>query len=675
MKVFEIEESLKELHGQAMHWIRNGSLDRYREVNETYQEVILTFASVGSRFGVTLVGPIDQLSRYLYEEITESLSRGGREIAFEAVGNPYSIALRILDKRSEPVIDAMLRLLVDAYEASRSQTSDVATIVGSHAALELEEFMEFVITPRFTGSTSEREWFASLLGLTFSHAANLGRAMIDATDRTEFSELLERWMRVLEHWSPEYAHPDRLDLQMMQERLGESHQEVIVARAQILENEKQAELKKRLEDKRTHYLMSLLVWALRRPRGEEGSSLVTSILDRFPTLQSLLDGIDVALEREWTVERSPLSHWVYSEAEPRSAVQSYAADLGLFRTMLVTALTYVETANDALQVRPRPWVRLHLGELASILQGVESTDREFQLLAAPPDFDQRKTNLLGALQSAAEVQNQTEREQLRAASLSANKIAHFRSLVTREWRASTQVPTLFKAAGIELTQGVSGLRDDVGISNWFPKALFVEPTRLGGLEGNAAQLGRVLGGSEMKALVDAIDAVRDPASGETLGKQIANSARQFESSHESTTVVLPYVWSLRRELSEVITSREPASDWSLEETELHAFVGLLGSTPVFFSRTVPDDSILLLDLRNFCEWTYFFDPQEDLPLRIESFNAEEAQEISARSPEGESSDLSERVQESVRVFAPKWWDLVVRDEAAAVRLQLPEELI
>jgi hypothetical protein len=281
-----LSEAADRLHEEALDTIRGGSLGRYEEVLDAYEEALLAFPTAWARYGRRFdyqtargsnllgIGQTDRFLMNLGGELREAARSDVRDIAFAAAYMPARIARRAYDLDAIELSRRALGLTLVVYTAAgRGPATEIAEIVKDKSWRHLYEFALYTPAPYVEGrggvSPEERRKASEFLGLVFAAYNSLLAEMVDLRDLSTLREADRSWSRILLHWEPEHEEPFEELVDDMARELGEDDPRVRETRQQVEAKGRKVAVKKELFGLRAAYRYGLCFWALRRLREAE----------------------------------------------------------------------------------------------------------------------------------------------------------------------------------------------------------------------------------------------------------------------------------------------------------------------------------------------------------------------------------------------------------------------
>lgn len=273
----DLTDALDQVHAEALRAIRTGDPASFERTAGTYLEVTAAFAQAWAahshlpdpRAGLGIIeDPIRRLMRSVYEELHLVVRQDSREIMFEATSLPTSMSTIGINAGVLDLSREGLRLAIELYRlASAAPRSEVASLAQDRASTLLLEHGEYrVAYPLGREDTpfEQRLALVPFAHLIYGFIAELMRMMIETRDITSIQAVDSRWTDFLEHWTPEYSHPDDWDVNRLKEEHGEDDSRAQTAARQAAENKALASEKKALTDSRSRLRFGLAFWTIHR---------------------------------------------------------------------------------------------------------------------------------------------------------------------------------------------------------------------------------------------------------------------------------------------------------------------------------------------------------------------------------------------------------------------------
>lgn len=659
-----LRRMVSDLHDEAMATISQGRLSWYKDVNQTYREITIAFPREAKRFGSPKwaespgffsLGPIDQIERAMYEEMTSAINSDNREIAFEAVKTPRRIAVDALSIEADDLALRMLKFLIHGYRLGRSRASDLGKIVASHVALLIVECVDLYIVFPLTRDTpadaAAQQRLADLTLRAFGVLADLARCQIDAGDREELRELEDRWNSMTEISPNQYSGPDDLDIAFVSE-----HEDDGSVSADVLRS--LASIRGDLLSRYRLHVVQLLHWALRNPTRNDRDTqqhVIDLLGRRFSGLRDLTVAFNDALEAQWQ-GGTVLDSWIWEVERPGYGGGVSAPDEGLLTSFVIFGLGKLNPSQESA-LPPYRWIRLHKEELASRTAAL--TGEEDELLAVlvdMGDLEQRKSRFLELLDEAGRTQELEEKEVLRRAPLAGNLVTGFAEHVAEAWRRSRVLPSIL-AATAGTVSAAEPSTEDIAHYEWLPKAFFVEPVTLGGMHSFASRLGTRLANHELGMILDQISEKNALPEASSLAEQAHLAVQRFPSPRNELVVLIPRMWKLRSALGLQEFGTEAPQEWGLQTEQMHTFAGYIDGVPVFLVGKVPDYQMVIVRM-GALDVTYLLDSVVNGPyIDVEAFDEDAAVALARESDPDQQrnpSELATQIQERVRAKVARW---------------------
>ena len=706
-----IAEILEELHEESLEAIRGVRPVLYGDVSDTYAETLLAIPLAWARYGQRFTAevaqgldwvseaPLRQVSRNLYTEIAEAVRGHSSEMAHEAIGLPYTVALRAVPLGAHALAQSMLDLLVGAYTVSRTALdTEIGDLSAEWAARFITEFGSFAMESRLTDeklSIEQRREAALFIEEAYGSINSLLKEMLEAGDLSKLAEIDDRWSLALETWNPEHASPRGFEVERLADQLGAEDPRIAEAEALARINDELASTKTRLLSLRTAYRFGLCYWALRKLRVLTPDEMAgwlpifEHFASHFSTPEQAAAGADEALRLEWSSARGPWTHWVVSEL-PEGRAHSIGVDISFLETFLVLALIRINPETSQAPLPGLPWMRTYRDELERLLNGLVE-EGAIQRLIEPDQLSARAERLRELISDAARRRQELEDEELRDTDVSAERTEKFMSALKDNWLKHRIAPVLFRwVEAYSRDEAPDGEEGWFGMDRLLPKDLFVDESRVVGGDMVAADLGRALAHGEMDRLCTEIaEAVEIEGEGET--RTFAESvrsciARQEEASYSVRLILTPVSWRIHRDmgLPERFAPRPNLpTGLDLPSESLHWYAGVLEEAAVIDWPAVPNDRIYFADLEAFGLWRqYPVSPEgEEVLVEIRTYDQAGAVELAQRdqelfrTPERESVEArAAEIRKHVLLHVRTRFVLEKKDTMAVRFLRIPEDL-
>ncbi len=120
-------EQLGQLHQQAVQAARDGLEDRWRQIADGYEQVLLALPPAAAEFDIPFagivaapgffgIGPLQRIQRYLFEETRAAIDADNAQVVEEITAFPSRIAARAVEIGAPTIATSMLALYPDLYQ-------------------------------------------------------------------------------------------------------------------------------------------------------------------------------------------------------------------------------------------------------------------------------------------------------------------------------------------------------------------------------------------------------------------------------------------------------------------------------------------------------------------------------------------------------------------------------
>lgn len=709
MRKDTLSEAADRLHEDALEAIRGGSIGRYEEVLDTYQEALLAFptawARYGQRFdyqaarGSNLLG-IGQTERFLMNlgsELREAARSDVRDIAFDAAYMPARIARGAFELDAIELSRRTLGLTPLVYSAvGRGSASEIAEIVKEKTWRHLYEFARYPLEAHVEEpegvSPEEHRRASEFLRQVFAAYNSLLLQMVELRDLETLREADKSWSRIFLHWEPEHEEPFEELVDATAYELGEADPRVKEARQKVESKMQQVAVKEDFFSLRTACRYGLCFWALRRLRESEAPSewilIFEYLASYFKNVEQIIHAVSVALAAEDTL---PWSDWILSDL-PQEEVHFVGADPEILRAFVTLMLLSTDLEARASFIGPLEWMPVKLEQVMQLLDEVLQDEAlKGHLLPSEERLQDRAESLRAALRQAAEAQKGLEEEKIRESPLAPGKLENFKRSLHEGWSENRLVAPLFQLVGSyeESSENPPGDAGWFGTDDWLPKDMFVTEPQVYGAESIAHQFGFSLANGEMNTLLNRLS--DSPSEGEDAGplpeKVHTILQKMAEEGYSPSVILAPMSWRLMRDMD---IEGGPRRRNTLSPPEgippkaaRNNFRGLVDEVPVFGLLRTPKDRIWIVDLAAFatCRQWLVNEKGEYLRIEFEVFNEEQALDLAREYPNVLQSDERESVADRAAAIRSRAYlrvrerfEIKIEDQKAARRLDVPEEL-
>ncbi len=532
-----LSEAADRLHEEALEAIRGGSLGRYEEVLDAYEEALLAFptawARYGQRFdyeaarGSNLLG-IGQTERFLMNlgsELREAARSDVRDIAFAAAYMPARIACRAFELDAIELSRRALGLSTVVYAAvGRGPATEIVEVVKEKTWRHLYEFARYPLAARVEEreGVSEEEYgrASEFLRQVFAAYNSLLAQMVELRDLETLQEADRSWSRILLHWEPEHEEPFEELVDVMARELGEDDHRVMEARRKAEAKGQKVAVKEELFGLRTAYRYGLCFWALRRLRESEAPGEWVSVFEYlasyFKNVEQIVHaaGVALAAEAEDTV---PWSDWILSDL-PQEEAHYVGADPEILRAFVTLMLLSADLEARASSIGPLEWMPVRLEQIEQLLDEVLRDEvLKNHLLPGEERLQERVKVFRESLKRSSQEQKELEEEKIRESSLVPEKLKDFKRTLRESWLKNRLAAPLFRLVGAyeDVSEHPPSEAGWFGTDEWLPKYLFVPEPQVYGGESIAHQFGFRLANGEVRELVNKLS--NSPGEGADAG--------------------------------------------------------------------------------------------------------------------------------------------------------------
>jgi len=401
----DLNRLASELHGEAIQAIRGARLSTYDELAEAQASLLLAIPETWERkFGQQYTsdlasgifplarGPIDRVSRNIYEQVTTSLSVDVREIALSAAYQPIRIASRAASVGAVGLVNEMMR--VSRGLGTLPSTGQIATLVRDHAWLNFWNLLQFIICPLVEDSSATAERRRQAVDMVIyglQTIAEITKGAIDSRDGAMFAEVNRAWGHIHEFW---------LDVQV----------------AEYLPESLDKDLAVTIRDKRDQLQFTVACWLIHRLLANPDSPQLVTMLEHARMPYSNPAQIPRSAALAGADERQEvLSDWIMSEL-PSGEMHNIDSQTPLLSTTALLLLASMSPRGQTLD--PSPWLLSNRQELLQMVESL-STRSDIPTMLAPTaaDFDSVVAATKSAIAEAAARQAQIDDNALIAATI------------------------------------------------------------------------------------------------------------------------------------------------------------------------------------------------------------------------------------------------------------------
>jgi hypothetical protein len=687
----QLERAIEVLHRDALGSIRTAHASRYESVADAYEGMLLAFPRAWAEYGQEFEegiatgfdlfsGPFDQVIQNLFEEMVVALEVGNREIALTAATLPVRVAIGAVDLGASALIRRLLNLQVSGYRycSELDTTSPLLQLVKERFSRHLIEFGWLHVGSRLedrTLSVESHKRIADALRIMFDITRDLLKTMIDHSDLAGAKSLDEGWSEVIQHWDPEYFHPQPHDLEFLGQELSDEERSRLERQAD--QNAELASLKGSLVDRRARHRFALAIWSLRAYRaGEDSKSLefFRTFAGHFPRLEDVVGVTDLVMSSD-IHETSDWDRWILEERGGRVGVLDTQGPI-LDGFLTLAALTVSPGGQAAID--PLPWLRDQRERIEERLRALESDERMNEVT---PDWNERLESVKSAVLEAAQRREEQSRAELAEASIDSEKVDRFVASVKEGWsqhRLGWALHDHWRRSVVNEGEGPSLVWRQ---GAWVPKTFFL-PTYPAELR-FGSDIGRGVADAEMEQLITALSGAPASEHQGSLEDRVAFASGQIRDAGFVPSIALaPVSWRLREYVFGLRRRNlEEAPQW-VPEGSRHWYVGGAFDLLFFDWPRIPTDRLYVLDPSQFSvfkSWT--FPDGELLQVRVMTFDQDEAHRLATEQPNlmaDKGVSVEERAFEArlhVYVHGQEKFQIERVAAEAARAVQLPKELV
>lgn len=126
-------EQLSQLHRQAAHAAREGLQERWRQIADSYEQILLTLPPATDAYGQPFigaiaapgffgVGPLQRIQRYIFEEARTAVDADNAELIDEILAFPARVARRAVRIGAPVIASTMLSLYPALYQLAQERS-------------------------------------------------------------------------------------------------------------------------------------------------------------------------------------------------------------------------------------------------------------------------------------------------------------------------------------------------------------------------------------------------------------------------------------------------------------------------------------------------------------------------------------------------------------------------
>ena len=682
---------LDDLEEEAVAAIRAGGPATYQFVADAYVATLMEFPRSWQRYGQEYntalaqgieffpTGPVDEIRQQFYTNVVEALRAGSDEVLLTAAYLPINACTRALQYRADGLLSKMLGLSPAFLAAAWAHGGDKGRLLEGRAARHLIEFTRFYLQPRLEeGVLDDRLRFGEYVRLVYSQIGTMLKLGVDA-GRVEFLRHLDGdWGTLLEHWEVETFSPHPAEIPQLEEAANRGDAGASERLAQARANARLAELNEELAELRIILRFGLALWAWRQqPPSWDASFAYFS--GKMGGLNSLAEITAKAVSAE-DRDAVPWGDWILGTLQ-EGRVHVIPGPEAVVETFIAAALRAVNVEGETPALPPAEWMPVYLDHAREVLTGAVADQRNSNLA----DVAERAERVRAAIEAGAQAWREQERLSTIEAPLAPEKVAAFREQARAALQKARVLPGLLRLGGA-VTAIDAPPENPPRMQIQAPKALFVENSRLIGLEMAAGNVGRQMTRLELEPLLqpmesaDAGQLVADdpeaenaPEFVEQLRRLVARATQAPEPSY--VVLLIPVQWRLSQAMGfSFLRSVAPPEEWGLSEGAAHDFAGVFEGAPVFQLPWVPDNVLYVVDLAHYVtaeEWQPSEEEIVTVTLVDEDEARERAQHDSGRDQVGED-EIVRRWRETALVTVDPGLRLSdQRDDSAVTAIALP----
>ncbi len=686
-----LSDHLNQLHDEALDAIRRSQPAVYDGIADTYVAALMEFptiwatykqeydANIASGHSVIPIGPVDQVQRAMYEELTLA-AEGNREIMFTAAALPMRVAQLAIDVRASGLVTKMLALYPQIYAIGANTPGEVADLLKERSWIHLKETLRFRIRPRLENlSEAIRDRAIDDAKHVYKYFANLLRLAVDRGDLDSLKKADEAWESSLR--SLTLSEPDPAEVKFLEAEAADGadvQAELASARSALAT----ATAAKSLADYRTAARLSLLAWIWHK--GDEldqadAIELFTYLAGRLGSVASASNATTatLAIERD-TRHTDLLSDWIlYEQGEGAHAVPFEGH---LFSAFVTVSLMRIKSDVPIPPLEATSWMTQFEDQLKREIDTVIKDHRLEEL--GVKDAPERAALLKDALAAGASAWRDAEAADVRAAKLHQPYVDEFEAFALEALADARFIPNLLEYGGATVHEETSPpVPEDLTLETFLPKKLFIENERMLGRDWVARDFGHGIAFRETRRFLDLLAEGSEAITFDDTFDTAVRSAivTMAKDGYSPSIALFPVNFRLLRELN--LPYRADAiplpSGLALGESARSGFRGFLEEVAVFQLPDVPDDRLCLIDVRTVSMGQVWRVARPDR-MHVAAIDEKSAQEIIARQAPAETDDSeSSRIQnlmDHVRVTACLDTTFDIDDKDAARWVEIPANL-
>lgn len=683
-----LNDELARLHGQAMAVARAGRTEEWRAIGELYELVLLALPRAARKIGVPFegaiaapgffgYGPLQRIAEHLGDELEAALSSSDAELVSAIAYVPGAMAQEAVRMGAVRVAIEMIKTYPRMYWLARrepeprSRAAELLLDRSTRHLVELDYTVEKGLQEAGDDEQPRRE--AAQLGrVLFSQINTILKTALDLSDDEVFTGLERKWAK------------------MFQDEIAYIYEEP--------GDEPDTDSLAGLDRYRSVLQLGLAMWAMHllAQGGSDGKAMREKALRvlsaRLGDIEQLFDSLERA-ERRDEAESVPWTTWFLQEL-PEDEAHMIPTNSELLFTTLLLAVARLDMQGVS-ELRPREWYESRGTEIHSAFGQLRDGADQWSVALEPVggaehpagaedwrDAWLAKVERLEAMLSGArEIAIEQRRAEERAAAIDPELVGELRTGLIETIQKSRLVRDLFAAQDALEARTEGDPPEPRASRTWLPKRLFIQGSRLVGVDRTGRDLARPSRNEEMTRLHEALRGVECEAPEGDLGERLRLRIVELaEAGRPATLLLLPVSWQLRKSLGLQEWGHAPFESGLVPASHRGEFAGLFDGVPALDSPWTPEDRIYLMNLPSvarFIEW-----PSEDgsgVELELRTFNEAEAREFLAKHPETREEGASEEttvkiLQERLLCSQFMRWQIEPSEEPAAYCLIVPEDL-
>lgn len=687
----DLVDHLAQLHDDALEAIRYGRPAAYDDIADTYVAALMEFpaawatykqeydASIASGLSVIPTGPVSQVQRSLYEEMTLA-AEGNREIMFEAAALPIRIVRQAMDVRASGLLPKMLALYPQMYTIGASTPGEVSSLLKERSWIHLKEILRYPIRPRIESLSKEaRSQAIEDARQVYKHFVTLLRFAVDGADVDGLTKADDAWEESLRFLGFVDADPSELEyLEAELARGIDVQDELDAARSNLAIST----AIKSLAEFRSAARLSLLAWVRHKSESldeTDSIEMINCLARRFGSVASVANATAKALALETENRHADLiSDWIlYEEGE---GVHTISSDSHLLAAFAATSLLQIRSGSPVPQIEAASWLAQYEDQIKQELKRIAADPRLLNI--ATTDATERAALLADAIASAASRWREHEAAEVRNAPLHQPYVDEFEKMALDAMNDSRLVPKLldYRDAVVHEEKPPPD-PDNLALETFLPKELFIENERMLGRDWTARDFGQSIAFLETQRFLQVLASNGKPVDAENdFNAAVRSTISTMEIEGYSPSIAFfPVNFRLLRELNLPYGANAVPLPTGLDlgESARSGFRGLIEDVAVFQSPDVPDDRLCIIDLEA-SSIAHVWQVDRSDQMHVAAIEEQLAGEIIARSgnttsAEPESSQVLDLMSQ-VRVTACLDVTFELNDQGAVRWVEIPADL-